>query len=250
MTSEARWIKQYAELVRAGHRIDIIYEQFSEATQTDLKLLIDVTKQVGGQLAPNLDRLAAVIQSREQNRTELDLAVAGPKASSRLILSLPILVFLGAGIAGIPIFKTLASPSLVWASLILGGILFWLGSRWTNRLLEKAAPRPDDPGLMYDFLALAVRAGLPVNAAKELVSSLFGEIRFSELQEIDTSTGIAVHELLLERANSLRSDQFNADRLKIQKTSVKVLWPLGLTVLPAFVLIAIIPVGTALISNQ
>jgi len=61
---------------------------------------------------------------------------------------------------------------------------------------------------------------------------------------------VALNELLMERANHLRLEQFTQDRLKIQKTSVAVLWPLGLTVLPAFVLIAIVPVGAALIQNQ
>ena len=246
MISEAKTIRQYAELVRAGHRIQIKPEQFSKTTVQDLNQILELTAQVGGQLASTLDRFATVLLTREQNKTELELAVAGPKASSRLVMSLPILVFVGSGIAGIPIFEVLRSPSIVWLSLLLGVLLFWLGTRWTNRLMALAEPRSEDPGITLELLAIAVKAGLPLGSAAETV----GATNTSELQELAAGSGIALYELIIERANSLRLDQFNRDRMRIQKTSVSVLWPLGLTVLPAFVLIAIIPVGAALIQNN
>lgn len=245
MISEAKTIRQYAELVRAGHRIEIKPDHFSETTMHDLNRILEVTRLVGGQLASTLDRFATVLLTREQNKTELELAVAGPKASSRLVMSLPILVFVGAGIAGIPIFASLSSPSIVWLSLLLGFLLFWLGTRWTNRLLKQAEPRNEDPGLEVEHLAIAVKAGLPLKAAAEMV----GAADSAELRELAAGSGIALYDLLIERANSQRLEQLNRDRMRIQKTSVSVLWPLGLTVLPAFVLIAIIPVGAALIQN-
>jgi tight adherence protein B len=246
MISEAKTIRQYAELVRAGHRIQIKPEQFSKTTVQDLNQILELTAQVGGQLAATLDRFATVLLTREQNKTELELAVAGPKASSRLVMSLPILVFVGSGIAGIPIFEVLRPPSIVWLSLLLGLLLFWLGTRWTNRLMARAEPRNEDPGITLELLAIAVKAGLPLRSAAETV----GATDTSELQQLAAGSGIALYELIIERANSLRLDQFNRDRMRIQKTSVSVLWPLGLTVLPAFVLLAIIPVGAALIQNN
>jgi tight adherence protein B len=246
MISEAKILRQHAELVRAGHRIEINPEHFSKTTQQEINQVLEITRLVGGQLASTLDRFAAVLLTREQNKTELELAVAGPKASSRLVMSLPILVFVGAGIAGIPIFASLSSPSLVWLSLLLGALLFWFGSRWTNRLLKRAEPTHEDPGLEIELLAIAVRAGLPLKVAAETV----GALDISELEELAAGSGIALQELLVEKANTLRLEQFNRDRMRIQKASVSVLWPLGLTVLPAFVLIAIIPVGAALIQGS
>ena len=250
MSSEARIIRQYAELVRAGHQIDLKPEQFTGETKRNLDHLIAITNLVGGRLAPTLDRFAHVLLTREQSRSELELAVAAPNASTRLVLSLPVLVFVGAGIAGIPIFQVLAQPSVIWISLVLGAALFWLGSRWTKVLLTKAKPRIEDPGLSLDLLAVAVGAGLPLQSAFEVVEKQIGSIQTSDLQELDSGTGVALNELLMERANNLRLEQFTQDLLRIKKASVSVLWPLGLTVLPAFVLIAIIPVGAALIQNQ
>jgi tight adherence protein B len=124
--------------------------------------------------------------------------------------------------------------------------MFWLGARWTNRLLHRAKPNPEDPGIEMDSLAIAIQAGLPLRAAAELAKIS----DTAELQELASGSGIAISDLLVDRADSLRQEQFNVDRFKIQKASVAVLWPLGLTVLPAFVMIAIVPVGTALIQSQ
>lgn len=246
MSTEARTLRQYAELSRAGHNLDLNPSQFKVETAKQVEALLEVTRLAGGPIAKTLDRLASVVNTREQTSRELELAIAGPKASSRLVMSLPLLVFVGSGIAGLPIFIVLANSPLVWGSLSLGLLMFWLGSRWTNRILARAKPNPKDPGLELDSLAIAIQAGLPLRTAAELA-------RISdttELQELATGSGIAISELVIDRADSLRLEQFNADRLKIQKASVAVLWPLGLTVLPAFVLIAIVPVGTALIQSQ
>ena len=248
MSSEARVIRQFAELVRAGHQIDFNTVQFSEPTRKDLDKVIQVANAVGGPLAATLDRFSSVLLNREQSKAELDLAVAGPKASSRLVMSLPILVFVGAGIAGIPIFQVLASPSIVWLSLLLGALLFWWGSTWTNRLLRKAEPSNFDPGFTLELLAVATKAGLPIAVATATVTDILGQPIAA--QEIQEGNGIALADLLQDKATSLRQEQVNQDRLKIQRTSVAVLWPLGLTVLPAFVLIAIVPIGAALIQNQ
>ena len=247
MSSDARAIRQYAELVKAGHRIEIPEKQFSQSTQETLALFLKVTNLTGGQVALALDRLATLLSTRQQQHTELELAVAGPKASSRLVISLPILVFLGSGIAGVPVFSTLVKPSVVWLSVILGGTLFWLGNRWTNRILKAAEPNLRDPGLGLELVAIATSAGYSLAAAADAVEPLIGQVELDDLPEIARGTGIAVSELLVERANMLRLEQFNQDRQKIQKTSVTVLWPLGLTVLPAFVLIAIVPVGASMI---
>ncbi|MEY4398320.1 MAG: hypothetical protein RLZ53_896, partial [Actinomycetota bacterium] len=48
-------------------------------------------------------------------------------------------------------------------------------------------------------------------------------------------------------ADELRMEAFIADRKRIQKTAVSILWPLGVTVLPAFVLVAIVPLALAMV---
>jgi tight adherence protein B len=226
--------------------VELNYELFSKETRADLERMVSVTQISGGPLSLALDRLATVIGTRAQSISELELAVAGPKASTRLVMSLPILVLLGSGISGIPIFRALSTPSVVWLSLALGFLLFWLGGRWIARVLKRAEPNSSDAGFNLDLLSVALQAGMPLTGA----SSLVPELEVSELQEMSLGTGIALNQLVADRATALRTEQFNEDRLRIQKASVSVLWPLGLTVLPAFILIAIVPVAGALLQSQ
>ena len=232
--------------MRAGHRIDLDRTLFSKETNLYLDRLLEITRIAGGALSSTLDRYSLVLGTREQTKTELEVAVAGPRASSRLVMSLPILVLVGAGISGLPIFRVLATPSVVWVSLAVGALLFWLGSRWITRVLTKAQPSFEDVGFDHELLGIGLGAGLPLANASELVP----ELDVSELQEISLGSGVALTQLVLDRANSLRLEKLNADRLRIQKASVAVLWPLGLIVLPAFVLIAIVPIAAALIQSQ
>lgn len=226
--------------------MNLDFRNFSEETSRDLERMVGISKEAGGPISLALDRMSSVISVREQTRTELALAVAGPKASSRLVMSLPVLVFLGAGISGIPIFRTLSTIPLVWVSIAGGALFFWWGNRWISKLLAKAEPRTFDPGLELDGLSIAVQAGMPLQSAIDLLGFQGGD----SLRSLESSSGIALAQLLTDRASQLRQEQFNEDRLLIQKTGVSVLWPLGLTVLPAFVLIAIVPVAAALIQDQ
>lgn len=246
MSTDARTLRQFAELAKAGHLANFDLTLLKPINASFAKRVLELNQFVGGPIAKSLERIAAVVSTSEQNLTELELAVAGPTSSARLVLSLPILVFLGAGIAGIPIFRTLTSPSIVWLSLALGAALYWVGNRWTNRLIRRAQPKTDDPGLELDLLGIVVQAGLPISVASEYVTvpELF------ELQEITETNGIALGQLIADRADQARRERFNADRLAIQKTSIAVLWPLGLTVLPAFVFLALVPIGAALLQSK
>jgi len=246
VSTDARLLRQYAELVKAGHLAEFDLTNLLPSNTKYVEAILSLNEQVGGSIAKSLERMATVIANRDQSSSELELAVAAPKSSARLVLSLPILVFLGAGIAGIPIFHTLAEPSIVWLSLGLGILLFLLGNRWTNRLLAKAQPTKSDPAIELEKLAVLVQAGLPLSAARDYQI----QTDIEDLRELSATSGIALLNLVIERADNLRLEQFHSDRMKIQKTSVAVLWPLGLTVLPAFVLTAIVPIGIALIQNH
>ena len=229
-------------MVRAGLPTKDAELQLNGENQTQLDQLIEYNSKVGAPLAPTLERFAKMLELRMQTLGELEVAAAGPIASTKLVMSLPLLVLIGTGISGIPIFRTVFSNSLVWLSLLLGLLLYAFGSRWTNRLLRASTPTKSDPGFRFELAAIGVSAGLPLKLACN-----YAELAPESVQ-LDAN-GIATAELLIETANQLRFEQNSADRRRIQKAAVSVLWPLGLTVLPAFVLLAIVPVGLALLTN-
>lgn len=237
MLSESAKVLALAQKVKAGIPIDLSFDD-----STELGRLMIFTKTVGGPIAPTLDRYATVLRGREKTLEELGVAAAGPRASARLVTSLPVLVLLGGAISGIPVLRTLTSSWLVAISLAIGLGLFWLGNLWTKKILASAEPTPGDPGFTSELLAIAISAGMPTRQAIELLGAPEESVAFLE-------TGVAAASLLTDKADELRFQQSVNDRKRIQRASVKILWPLGVTVLPAFVLVAIVPLGIAMLQG-
>lgn len=228
-----------AQMLRAGRSVTPTAERLSEGTWRDLQRLMQVNRMVGGQLVPTLQRFAQVLRQRDELTEEIQIAATGPKASARLVMNLPILVFVGGAISGIPVFQLLTSSMLAIVSLVMGLTLYWIGSSWMSRIISRAQPIEEDPGFDLDVLAVAVGAGLPLGFACKQFDIDEGLIEFLE-SEVPTI------QLLSERADDLRQQQHNENRKRIQRTSVAILWPLGVTVLPAFVLVAIVPLALAM----
>ena len=229
-----------AQLVRAGMPIKITAENLSDAGRRDLEKILDLNQRVGGPLVGSLQRFAQMLRKREELAEELQIAATGPKASARLVMNLPLMVLVGGAVSGIPVIRLFTTSWIAGASLALGMLMYWLGSRWTNRLLSKAQPGSEDPGFNLELLAISVGAGLSVRlACREL------GIDETEIKFLGTET--PTMQLLTERADELRTEAFHSDRKRIQKTAVAILWPLGVTVLPAFVLVAIVPLALAMV---
>jgi tight adherence protein B len=69
-------------------------------------------------------------------------------------------------------------------------------------------------------------------------------------QTLSIQTGAATAEILREQANDNRSS-FNFRQLeKAEAVSIKLLLPLGVLVLPAFALIAVVPMAISLLTER
>lgn len=240
MNSDARQVLTLAQMIKAGLPTDHLKLELSEESTSQLNRLKRLNSEIGGPIAPVLERFAKVLSQRAVALEELDIAAAGPKASTTLVMSLPILVLIGAAISGIPIWRAITRNAFSWIAILLGLGLFWVGRNWTKTILRNAEPNRIDPAFPIELVILAVSAGMPLRSACERAGV------DPESMQLDAN-GMATIPLLVELANQLRTEQSVADRKRIQKSSVAVLWPLGLTVLPAFVLVAIVPIAIALV---
>ena len=122
-------------------------------------------------------------------------------------------------------------------------------------MIRKAAPTAQDPGAFLDCLAAAVQAGLPFAQARSLVvekCDFEGAIQAEDERliassvELSRAQGIGLAALLTSTADSKRERQRFIDSERIAKLSVSLMVPLGLAVLPAFVLITIVPIAIGL----
>jgi tight adherence protein B len=208
--------------------------------------LIALCERVGAPLAENLHRLAEVEVQRANVFADLQVAASGPRASARLVTFLPIVVLLGGQLLGLKVFS--CAPAISYWSIGIGIMLLVFARTWTNKVLSRAEPSSDDPGKAFDMFACCLGAGLPPGEALAQLPQPDNP----ELQELITeasATGLAVARLARATADEARLRWRVAADQQVRSASVRILWPLGLLVLPAFVLIAILPLGLAIIKG-
>jgi tight adherence protein B len=73
--------------------------------------------------------------------------------------------------------------------------------------------------------------------------------QLSQLQDavsVSEQSGIALSGILSARADALRHRLWNRRRQDLAKLSISLLLPLGLAALPAFVFLAVVPLGIGL----
>lgn len=236
-----------AATLRAGLPLEVILtrHQLDRSTQTALEL----SQRFGSPPAQTLDRLAKVAADNEKARAELTLAQAGPASSARLVLLLP-LVVLGLGqLAGLRIFNS--ANALTLASMGLGALLLLAGRLWSNRIVKSAEPRNEDPGVAIDAFASGLNGGLSPQTVLSVIAEKYGDV--STINALITEAerdGIAIANLALATADRLRLESKVAAETKIRQAGVRLMWPLGLAVLPAFVLLAVIPLAASVIQGS
>ena len=124
-------------------------------------------------------------------------------------------------------------------------------------MLTKARQNEVDEAIFLDAIAIALSGGLPIDQAVMLadrnVPFSVGEATQVELQELvqlSKVTGAMLSKLLVEKADQLRGDTNYKKSLQLEKLSVRLMIPLGASVLPAFALIAVVPLALSFLVNQ
>jgi tight adherence protein B len=108
---------------------------------------------------------------------------------------------------------------------------------------------------------IGLHAGLPIDVAVKTASDSLAEFELGQPSaeseqalagsiELSRSTGAAITELLISTADRLRENLRFESATLIAKLGVRLMIPLGVTVLPAFVLLSIVPIAIGLLSNQ
>lgn len=103
-----------------------------------------LAQELGTSAADVLDQCVETVAALQDSAAQRRAALAGPKATMRVLLWLPFIaltLFLGAGINA---WSALLGTRLGWLCLTLGAGLLVSGSRWVRRLLI-AAERGESP---------------------------------------------------------------------------------------------------------
>jgi tight adherence protein B len=232
-------------------------DSLSQFQKKQFQFIWDVAKDSGGNLALALDRLAEVFDSQHKQSAELNIAFASPRASANLILMLPLLAVVFAELLGLPTISSAFETSLGALAVGVGLILLIVARVVSLRMLEKAKPREADPGAFLDAVVIGLSAGLSPKASSALAQTKsvlnFGEQvsgeQISQLLDavsVSEQSGIALTGILSARADALRHRLWNRRRQELAKLTISLLLPLGLAALPAFVFLAVVPLGIGL----
>ncbi|MEN9714527.1 MAG: hypothetical protein RLZZ164_1191 [Actinomycetota bacterium] len=216
-------------------RIDAFVMHFGASPKTALTFMIDRQEA----------------QQRWSQRATL--AMAGPKATVRLVSWMPVLVLGVAQLLGLNPVGALLTNGFVLAAGLFGVALLVIGQLWMARLLAVASTHVAIDWLEPALLVSGLRAGFDLQfLLTELQlepTALNSAVSQSILsaRDIAEQTGVGIASILEAEIAIHMQTEFSERMQKLERVSVRLMSPLALTTLPAFLLLAVLPLAVALL---
>jgi len=215
-----------------------------------------VAVESGAPLGPTLQRFAASLRELAESRREVEVALAGPRATSRIVLALPAIGLLFGALLGFDAPRILLTTPPGWGCLASGGVLVACGIRWNHALVRQARDTDAAPGLGLELLAIAVLGGGSLTGARQLVDVAIAGAGLAALgSEADAvlafsrAAGVPASALLLAEAGELRRRSRSDARRRAAELGTRLLLPLGVCILPAFIALGVAPLVIAIVSS-
>lgn len=204
-------------------------------------LVWDFALKIGSPLREALNELSALENDSRAANFELQQSLALPRATKNLMLWLPILGLLLSQAFGLQPFSAFTNPLGVWVFGFAIALLA-VGDRVAEKMISGLSNNADS-ALELLLLAVALRSGITLREAQELLptSSNNSQAR-KEILQLGCETGAPISELLIAAARENREASTSRAIEQARALSVRLLVPLGLTVLPAFLLLTVVPV--------
>jgi tight adherence protein B len=233
---------------------------------TSLRIVLAVHERIGGDVAQTLEMLALALDESERSLSASRAAAATARWSARVIAALPFLLLPFIASTGAPVFDGAGTIFVVAGVLLGGGGLLWI---------ERMMPRPpglDDGALLAAVTAAAARGGVEASEALRVACEMPPETVARGLRRagrllrlgLDMSEALmrsgddALQEIGSELSRSLAVgapaaevlERFARGRIaarslefeeRMRKSAVFMILPVSLCVLPAYVLIVLVP---------
>lgn len=221
-----------------------------------------LAEQSGAALAPALERLAFALGQLATLRERRAVLLSGPRATVRLVIALPPLALLLGALLGFNPLPVLLSGGGL-AMLCVGILLLGLGLVWA-RSMTRAVDREDRvSGLEHELVWIALSGGVSpavalvraADAVDEMGAEWVGFDGFLANGPLRTAisaaeeVGVPIAPLLLEEASALRQRAHADLERAAERLGVRVLLPLGVCVLPAFVVLGVLPVVISMLGG-
>ncbi|WIE74716.1 hypothetical protein [Curtobacterium sp. MCSS17_007] len=229
----------------------------------DVRAVLDVADRTGAPSAVALRSLASAMRRSAAADRAVRVALAGPRTSARVVLALPVFG-LGLGSTwGPDALGVLLTRPLGWVCCILAVGLVVAGQRWARRLVRSATPDGHVPGIVLDAWAVALSGGGPWSAAEQTVHAALAVTgrpqddsreaaeaeRVRAVLDLARRAGVPAAAMLRAAAEDVRDDAAAAGLAAAERLAVRLVLPLGVCVLPAFVLVGVVPVVVGVLSS-
>lgn len=244
-----------------------------------------VATESGAPMRLCLDDIAGSLRQLGAVERDTTAALAGPAATARLVLLLPVIAVLGGALMGADPLGALLGTPVGFGCLMAGSTLTLVARWWSSQLLRRARRVDPAPGLKLELVAVAVGGGGSLPAARWLVDCALerympaarratrasapsmspraaaasasqpalassassrprdpAEYALSMVLHLASRSGAPPALLLRSEAARLRRDVISAAQQRAAALGVWLMLPLGLCILPAFILLAVAPV--------
>lgn len=222
----------------------------------DVAAVVSVAERTGAPAAPALRSLASAVRHAAESERAARVALAGPRSSTRVVLALPLFGLLLGSAWGAGAVSVLVATPLGWTCVALAAGLVAIARWWSGRLVSAATPPVRVPGALIEAWAVAVSGGGAWSDAAAVIDAEWP--RTDDQREVaeravehravrDTlalaeSVGVPAAALLRAAAEDVRRDVAADGLAAAERLGVRLVLPLGVCVLPAFVLVGVVPV--------
>ncbi|VXB58248.1 type II secretion system F family protein [Pseudoclavibacter sp. 8L] len=252
--------------LRAGQRVGAMLREQQATSWRSLGCAWSLAELTGAPLARGLADLGQSFRDHAAAERDVELALAGPSSAARLVMGLPAVgVMLGLALGFDSLAMLFGTP--IGRACLVGGLALMATAHLWNRALIAAASRRDPvPGLALDLTALGMLGGASASTVLHQVERVLEDAdlahgrrssreasrsdgRIERVLGLARDAGVPAAELLRSEAALERRDARAASSRNAAQLGVRLMLPLGLCVLPAFLLLGVAPLILAVLTQ-
>ena len=227
-------VARFGALMSAGVNLNTSLEKTGLRLGGDspIEKLLKVAIESGAPIKAVTKRLAAFEVDLERFRLELETANAVPIATRKLLLWLPGISVAIGQLAGFGTVSAIFHPLGVISTLLALGLIA-LGVKWSGALLNRHLVQPQHPAQELMRFSLLLSSGGPlVLSSNPILESLI---------LLSRQTGAPLAELVENEIELITQRALQESLTKAKRMSIELLVPMSLTVMPAFLILTIVP---------
>jgi tight adherence protein B len=220
----------------------------SGGSWVDVAAVWTVAVETGAPLAATLRAVGGALRDAAEVTADVRVALAEPAATARLLGWLPLLGIPTGSALGFDSIGILLGDPRGMLCLATGAILVVIAQMWTRQLSCRARPPTSVPGLRSELWAVALAAGASVDRARDLVDTVLPPHGAEGPADEASRTVAFAHRAGVPAGEMLRAEAWLArhrartdGRTAAARLSTRLLLPLGVCTLPAFLLLGVAP---------